>query len=118
MWWLYFHIGHERAAQVIERSEDPGRIARVEVSTDGGASWRDAELGAPVLAKSLTRFRLPWRWDGGAAQLQSRATDDRGNVQPARGAWTAIFSPAHRYHNNMVQTWAVAGDGSITNVYA
>ena len=29
MWWLYFHIGHERGAHAIEHSEDPGRIARV-----------------------------------------------------------------------------------------
>ena len=95
-----------------------GRIARVEVSTDGGASWRDAELGAPVLAKSVTRFRAPWRWDGAAARLQSRATDDRGSVQPSRAAWNAIYSAANRYHNNMIQTWAVAADGSISNVYA
>lgn len=95
-----------------------GRVTRVEVSTDGGASWRDAELTGPVLAKSLTRFRLPWHWAGGSAQLQSRATDDKGNVQPTRAAWTALFSPAHRYHNNMIQTWAVGADGGVSNDYA
>jgi sulfane dehydrogenase subunit SoxC len=95
-----------------------GRIARVEVSTDGGASWRDAQIGAPVLAKSLTRFSMPWRWDGAPAHLQSRATDERGNVQPSRAAWNALYSAANRYHNNMIQTWAVAADGSVANVYA
>ncbi|MFO1106516.1 MAG: low temperature requirement protein A [Amaricoccus sp.] len=29
MWWIYFHIGYERAAHTIEASEDPGQIARV-----------------------------------------------------------------------------------------
>ena len=29
MWWLYFHIGQRRAAQVIEHSDDPGRIGRI-----------------------------------------------------------------------------------------
>jgi low temperature requirement protein LtrA len=29
MWWLYFHVGHERATHLIERSADPGRIARL-----------------------------------------------------------------------------------------
>ena len=29
MWWLYFHIGQERASHAIEHAEDPGRIARV-----------------------------------------------------------------------------------------
>lgn len=29
MWWVYFHIGHHRAAHQIEHSDDPGRIARL-----------------------------------------------------------------------------------------
>ena len=29
MWWLYFHIGQERAARAIEHSDDPGRMARI-----------------------------------------------------------------------------------------
>jgi sulfane dehydrogenase subunit SoxC len=94
-----------------------GRIARVEVSTDGGATWSDARLQGPVLTKSLTRFRLPWEWNGAAAMLQSRAIDDKGNVQPTRKTWTAAYSPAHRYHNNAIQTWSVKADGSIANVY-
>jgi len=94
-----------------------GRIARVEISTDGGVTWNEAELQTPVLPKSVTRFRAPWKWDGAIAYLQSRATDEGGNVQPAREKWTARFSPAHRYHNNMIQTWAIGTDGSVTNVF-
>lgn len=94
-----------------------GRIARVEVSTDGGVSWKDARLQGPVLPKSVTRFRLPWDWNGAPALLQSRAIDDKGNVQPDRKTWTAQYSPAHRYHNNSIQTWRVQADGSISNVY-
>lgn len=29
MWWVYFNIGHERAAHLIEHDDDPGRIARL-----------------------------------------------------------------------------------------
>jgi low temperature requirement protein LtrA len=29
MWWLYFSIGQERGARVIEHSDDPGRVARI-----------------------------------------------------------------------------------------
>ena len=29
MWWLYFHIGQERGAKLIEHSDDPGRVARI-----------------------------------------------------------------------------------------
>lgn len=94
-----------------------GRIARVDVSADGGASWTAARLQGPVLAKSVTRFRLPWAWNGQSALLQSRATDEKGNVQPGRKAWTALYSPGNRYHNNAIQTWRVDADGSIANVY-
>ena len=94
-----------------------GRIVKVEVSSDGGANWREAVLQGPVLPKALTRFRLPWEWNGAPAMLQSRATDEKGNVQPTRTAWNAIYSPSNRYHNNMIQTWAVAADGSVSNVY-
>ena len=43
------------------------------VSADGGKSWAQAALQEPVLSKAFTRFRMPWRWDGGSATLQSRA---------------------------------------------
>ncbi len=94
-----------------------GRIAKVEVSVDGGANWRQASLQAPVLSKAVTRFRLAWQWNGAPAMLQSRATDERGAVQLERGAWTANYSPAQRYHNSMIQTWQVNADGSVNNVY-
>lgn len=42
-----------------------GKVARVEVSADGGKSWIDAALGAPILDRAVTRFSLPWIWDGG-----------------------------------------------------
>src|SRR4030095_9062494 len=50
-----------------------GTIRRVEVSTDGGKAWTEAPLTAPVLPRALTRFRLPWKWDGPPARPQARA---------------------------------------------
>src|SRR5689334_22265731 len=61
-----------------------GRIRRVEVTTDGGATWREAALYGEERPKALVRFRLPWEWKGEPAMLQSRATDEKGRVQPAR----------------------------------
>ena len=58
-----------------------GKIVRVEVSADSGATWRDAPLQGPIFSKSFTRFRLPWEWAGTAQVLQSRATDEKDNVQ-------------------------------------
>ncbi|MGY4468278.1 sulfane dehydrogenase subunit SoxC [Bradyrhizobium sp. LB9.1b] len=78
-----------------------GKIARVEISVDDGKSWQDARLQEPVLTRALTRFRLPWRWDGKPAVIQSRAIDETGYVQPtlseaARGARRELFLPQQR----------------------
>ncbi len=95
-----------------------GRIAKVEVSTDGGTNWVNAPLVSPIHSKSFTRFRLPWEWSGSAATLISRATDEKGNVQPTRQAFVSQYIPGMNYHNHYMQAWAIAADGSISNVYA
>jgi sulfane dehydrogenase subunit SoxC len=92
-----------------------GRIRRVEVSTDGGTTWQDARLQDPVLPKCLTRFRLPWRWEGGSARLASRATDEAGNVQPTREALLAARGSRSVYHYNAIHHWQIATDGKVTN---
>jgi len=93
-----------------------GSIKRVEVSADGGSSWRDAQLQEPVLSKCLTRFRLRWNWEGGPAQLQSRATDNTGYVQPKRSQLVDVRGLNSYYHYNGIQAWQVAQDGAVTNV--
>ena len=50
---------------------------------------REAALQGPVQPKAFTRFRMPWRWDGGPAILQSRAWDEAGNMQPTREQFVA-----------------------------
>ncbi|HEY6821291.1 MAG TPA: sulfite dehydrogenase [Burkholderiales bacterium] len=94
-----------------------GRIRRVEVSVDGGASWSDATLTGEERPKAFVRFRHPWKWTGGEAALQSRATDEKGRVQPARKAWLAQYSSANVFHNNSIVTWSVGADGSVKNAY-
>ena len=95
-----------------------GRIRRVEVSTDGGQTWAEAALTGAERSKALVRFRYPWQWKGAGAVLQSRATDEKGNVQPARREWQARFAPDIRFHNNSIVSWGVETDGSVKNVYA
>jgi sulfane dehydrogenase subunit SoxC len=104
-----------------------GRIAKVMVSADGGKSYAQAALDEPVLPKALTRFRLPWRWDGQPVVLQSRAWDEAGNIQPTRedlvaerGAPTAN-PPVTAFpmgHMNMITSWAVDSKGDVKHVYA
>jgi sulfane dehydrogenase subunit SoxC len=93
-----------------------GRIARVDVSTDGGRNWKTARLQAPVMTKCLTRFRCDWRWDGSAALLQSRAIDEKGNVQPTLAQLRAVRGTRSIYHNNGIKTWRVGADGEVSNV--
>jgi sulfane dehydrogenase subunit SoxC len=95
-----------------------GAIRRVEVTTDGGQSWDKATLDAPVLPRALTRFRLPWRWDGGAVVLKSRAVDDAGNVQPERAKFIAEHGNNAIFHCNAIQAWSVAPSGEVKHVYA
>jgi sulfane dehydrogenase subunit SoxC len=95
-----------------------GRIRRVEVSADGGATWAEAALSEPVLPKALVRFRLPWRWNGGPAVLKSRAIDETGAVQPTRQALLAERGAAFRYHYHAIQSWEILAEGTVRNVYA
>jgi sulfane dehydrogenase subunit SoxC len=93
-----------------------GRIRRVQLSADGGVTWQDARLQEPVLPKCLTQFRLDWHWDGSPAQLQSRAEDDTGYVQPQREALVDARGLNSGYHFNGIQAWQISPSGAITNV--
>lgn len=104
-----------------------GRISKVMVSADGGRSWTQAALQEPVHAKAFTRFRAPWRWDGGPAILQSRAWDEAGNAQPTRAQIIAergqtktvpnvLAFPTQ--HFNGVTSWGIEPNGEVKNVYA
>lgn len=93
-----------------------GKIARVEVSTDGGKSWAGAQLQQPVLDKALVRFLYPWNWDGRDAVLQSRCTDETGYTQPTRDELIATRGPHSGYHYNAIKSWYVRADGSVNHV--
>ncbi len=95
-----------------------GRVSKVEVSADGGRTWIHAALTGPVLPKAVTRFRLPWKWEGQPTILMSRATDETGDVQPTRTEWLAQYAPGQVYHYNAIQSWSVDADGTVKNVYA
>ena len=104
-----------------------GRVTRVMVSADGGKSWGDAALQEPVLPRAFTRFRMPWRWNGGPAVLQSRAWDEGGNMQPTRAEIIAHRGQTSKppsvlafpsQHFNGITSWAVDTKGEVKHVYA
>jgi len=104
-----------------------GRIAKVMVSADGGNSWGEAALQAPVQDKAFARFVMPWRWDGTPAILQSRAWDEAGNVQPLRAQFVAARGQTKQpvtnpllfpnQHYNSITSWAIDPNGQIKHVY-
>jgi sulfane dehydrogenase subunit SoxC len=93
-----------------------GRIKRVDVSFDGGVNWHPARLEGPVQNKALTRFNIPWVWNGGSAFLQSRAVDETGYVQPTYEQLRKVRGTRSVYHNNAIQTWQVEATGDVRNV--
>lgn len=93
-----------------------GKIRRVDVSVDGARNWRQARLEGPVLSKCLTRFNIDWVWNGKPALVQSRATDDTGQVQATAAQLRAVRGTRSIYHNNAIQTWLVEESGEVKNV--
>lgn len=105
-----------------------GAITRVEVSTDNGITWSDAEIQGPVHSVAHTRFNFSWNWDGQATVIMSRCTDELGQVQPSSAQFAAYWGISHEGlvsgkergsgHHNSIQPWGIRADGSVYNAYA
>lgn len=71
-------------------------IAKVEVSDDGGASWKAAELGKEHDPHAWRLWSYAWRPSAaGTVTLHARATDSRGSVQPKDAVW----NPSGYFYN-------------------
>ncbi len=66
-------------------SPGPGAVAsaRCRSRQTGAKAGRRRALQEPVLNRALTRFRLPWTWDGQPTTIASRAIDETGYIQPS-----------------------------------
>ncbi|MCW2269598.1 molybdopterin-dependent oxidoreductase [Pseudomonas sp. JUb96] len=63
-------------------------INKVQLSVDGGESWREAQLGQDLGRFSFREWTLPVTFPHkGATQLMVRATNRAGEVQPLRADW-------------------------------
>ncbi len=64
------------------------RITKVEVSTDGGSTWRDAQLSSKSLPFAWRLWTSEWKPPKpGYYTVLSRATDSAGRVQPFVATW-------------------------------
>ncbi|WP_327030772.1 sulfite oxidase [Micromonospora sp. NBC_01740] len=74
-------------------------VVSVEVTTDGGASWRPAILDEQVGGEfAWRRWRYEWAAEPGWHVLGARATDASGRSQPVEQAWNR-----GGFANNLVQ---------------
>ena len=98
----------EQGEHVLEGRAWSGRapVERVEVSTDGGANWADAELDPAEHRWAWRGWRFPWQAEPGRHLLCSRARDEAGNEQPLEPPWNL-----GGYANNAIQTVVVTVGG-------
>jgi sulfane dehydrogenase subunit SoxC len=98
-----------------------GAIRKVEVSTDAGKHWKEAEIRGTAHRMAHTRFSCQWNWDGKETELMSRCTDEIGQVQPSRAQvakhWNVPLDPSYSVPglDNTIQPWRIASDGSVHN---
>jgi sulfite oxidase len=71
------------------------RIAKVEVTVDGGATWKAATLDKPDSAYGFRVFRHAWKAAPGKHRIAARATDSKGATQSAEPVW----NPSGYLHN-------------------
>ena len=74
-------------------------IKTVAVSTDGGKTWADAELGKDLGKYSFREWHMLIKLPAGSRELKVRATNNGGETQPMDARW----NPAG-YMRNVVET--------------
>jgi len=100
-----------------------GAVRKVEISTDGGKSWKEAEIQSAVHRMAHTRFGMDWVWDGKDCVLMSRCTDELGQYQPTVAEfakfWDDTIEQAYRHpfngQANYILPWKVDQEGNVTN---
>lgn len=65
-----------------------GAVVKVELSFDGGDSWKETTLQASSSTYEVTRWEYDWQpKSAGRYEIISRATDSSGNTQPLKSLW-------------------------------
>ena len=86
-----------------------GRVSSVEISDDGGKTWRSAKLGEDHGAYSFRTWEAPWTAESpGKHTLAVRATDEKGNTQTDESVW----NPGGYLWNRIERQEIVVGNAS------
>ncbi len=91
-------------------SDAGGVVAGIEVSTDGGTTWRPAT--------GTTSWSYTWTVHGSpAVTVKTRATDDSGNTEvPGSGAAVNVSCPCSIFGSSMIPDTPDSGDGGSVEV--
>ena len=74
-------------------------VSRVEVSTDGGNSWKQAKLGHEKGRYAWRLWQFEWKASPGTYTLMARATNEAGEAQPLEEQWNPsgyLWNVVHR----------------------
>nr|MBA2777228.1 molybdopterin-dependent oxidoreductase [Chloroflexia bacterium] len=82
-----------------------GAIATVEVSTDSGTNWSEAEIVEEAGPLSWVRFEAAWNAEPGQHSLYARATDELQMTQP----WTVPWNEKGYYYNAIFEVPVTVG---------
>lgn len=97
------NVGQEKVLRGIAFDAGNG-LNEIQVSVDGGASWKEAKLGADLGKYSFREWTLPWTPSAkGTAAIKCRAFNRLGESQ----ALEALWNPAG-YMRNVVETVSVS----------
>jgi hypothetical protein len=86
-----------------------GKVAGVEVSVDGGATWHPAA--------GTTQWSYAWTVAGlGNVTIESRAVDDSGNVGTPTSSGTVVVCPCNLWNGASQPSTAASNDGNSIEV--
>lgn len=91
------------------------KIKKVEISVNGGKSWRKADLYQEEI--SVVRFNYIYNWKGNETIIQSRCIDNRSRIQPTREQVIKKMGKNATYHFNGITSWKIKANGEIEHIY-
>jgi DMSO/TMAO reductase YedYZ molybdopterin-dependent catalytic subunit len=85
---------------------DSAVVRGVDVTVDGGRSWRPARLTGQTTQYGWRPWEFPWMpTSDGYIEIMARARDSRGNVQPSTAEW----NPSGYLWNGIMRVTVAAG---------